>query len=543
MPGSKRLSPSAVNKLSCLLLILTCTGAWAQVNRYAVFFRDKAGTPYSLSNPISFLSQRALDRRNRNEIAVTEADLPVTPAYVDNLRNAGATVLFTSRWFNAAIIQCAVTELSEILDLPEVIRVELVAPGPRPTGGGRMATPARTLETTDTQLALHELNDMHRDGATGEGVLIAVFDSGFRGADTIAAFQHIFNEGRLPAGLMHNLVHGGTNVFGYDDHGTAVWSVIAALKADVFTGGAPHASFMLAVTEDVSTEYRIEEYNWAVAAERADSAGVDVINTSLGYNTFDDPSMNYQPAEMNGQTAIISRAANLAASRGMVVMVSAGNEGSRPWQIITAPADAPVALAIGNVNSNGFRNPSSSTGPSADGRIKPDAMALGTGVSVFRGNGNIGTLTGTSLAAPLATSLAAGLLQLFPELKAEQIISAIRMGATQAGTPDNLAGYGLISYAGSRSFLEGLRADPGVQVFPNPAIGAAVTVRSTNPVALPKARYTIINPNGQLVDAGLLVFDSFNPSVRLNLTKLPSGIYLLRLEWNGGHTASKIIKP
>lgn len=513
----------------------------AQTNRYVVFFQDKAGTPYSLSNPSAFLSARALERRNKNQVHVTPEDLPVTPAYVDNLRNAGATVLYTSRWFNAAIIQCHTSLLSTLIALPGVDRIEQVAHGARPSG--RTIATGRIQEETDAQLAFHHLNEMHLDEARGEGVYIAIFDSGFRGADTIAAFRHVFNQGRLPAGSAFNLVHGGNQVFDYDDHGTAVWSVIAGKKEGAYTGGAHQATFMLAVTEDVSSEYRIEEYNWAVAAERADSAGVDVINTSLGYNTFDDPTMDYTPSDMNGSTAVISRAAFKAAQRGIVVVVSAGNEGARPWQIITAPADARDILAVGNVNSSGVKSPTSSIGPSADGRIKPDVAALGTGVTVLRGNGTIGWVSGTSLSAPLATSLAAGLMQKFPEAKAVDIVRAIKMGASQSGAPDNLLGYGIISYLGARNHLQSMLTGPQLQVYPNPVTNGRVTVISTNPEAIPTAGIQVLLNTGQQVYSGALEFTRENPAYTLSFEHLASGLYFIRLTWPAGTAVIKLINP
>ncbi len=513
----------------------------AQTNRYAVFFQDKSGSPYSISNPSAFLSARALERRNKNQIPVTPEDLPVTPAYVDNLRNAGAVVLYTSRWFNAAIIQCPPSLLPALIALPGVERIEQVAHGARPSG--RAGNSGRIQEVTDTQLTFHHLNEMHADEVRGEGVYIAVFDSGFRGADTIAAFRHVFDEGRLPSGFTFNFVHGGTQVFGFDDHGTAVWSVIAGKKTGSFTGGAYKATFMLAVTEDVSSEYRIEEYNWAAAAERADSAGVDVINTSLGYNTFDDPLMDYAPSEMDGNTAVISRAAFKAAERGIVVVVSAGNEGARSWQIITAPADARNILAVGNVNNSGVKSPTSSIGPSADGRIKPDVAALGTGVAVIRGNGAIGLLSGTSLSAPLAASLAAGLIQLFPDAKAFDIVSAIKMGASQSAMPDNQTGYGIISYIGSRNQLQRIMAEPQLLVYPNPATDGRISVISLNPMAIPAAGFQVFRSTGQMVFSGALEFTHDNPAVPVSFENLASGMYFLRLTWPAGTAVIKIINP
>lgn len=530
-----------VNRWLIATFVLLVGHSYGQDNRYVVFFRDKAGTPYSISSPSAFLSARALERRNKNQVPVTPEDLPVTPSYVDNLRNAGAAVLFTSRWFNAAIIQCPASLLPALLALPGVDRIEQVAHGVRPSG--RASSTGRVQEVTDAQLAFHQLNEMHLDDVRGEGVYIAIFDSGFRGADTLAVFRHVFNEGRLPPGSVFNLVHGGTNVFAYDDHGTAVWSVIAGKKNGSYTGGAYESTFMLAVTEDISSEYRIEEYNWAVAAERADSAGVDVINTSLGYNTFDDPAMDYTPSAMDGNTAVISRAAFMAAQRGIVVVVSAGNEGSRSWQIITAPADARDILAVGNVNSSGIKNPTSSTGPSADGRIKPDVAALGTGVAVVRGNGTIGFISGTSLAAPIATSLAAGLIQKFPGAKASDIVRAIKMGASKSGTPDNLIGYGIISYTGSRNQLQSMLAEPRLQVYPNPVTNGRISIISTNPAAIPAASFQVLLSTGQVIFSGTLEFTQQNPAASLSFNQLTAGLYFLRLAWPAGATVVKIMNP
>jgi serine protease AprX len=537
---------SGMSKWFILFGMLWAGYAEAQVNRYVVFFTDKAGTPYSVSHPASFLSVRALARRSKLNVPVTEEDLPVSPAYVDHLRNAGATVLYTSRWFNAAVVQCPESLLGTLLSLPGVNRIELVAPGPRPSAGGREEDGAgmRTMESTASQLTMHNLNAMHDEGVRGEGIMVGVFDGGFRGADTIAAFRHIFDEGRLEHLLAFNLVTGGNQVFRHDDHGTQVWSVIAAYLPGHFTGGAYKARFMLAVTEDVSTEYRIEEYNWVVAAERADSAGVDVINTSLGYNLFDSPDMNYTPADMNGQTAVISRAAQKAAQRGIVVVVSAGNEGARPWQIITAPADADQILAVGNVNAGRVRSLSSSTGPASDGRIKPDVAALGTGVAVVRGNGVVGTASGTSLSAPLVTSLVAGLLQKFPDRSPAEIIDAIRLGASQSDAPDNQIGYGIIDYLNSRNLLERLSGDAHLQVFPNPMNhDGQLYIRSTNPQISPSVAYQVFTINGMLIQQGTISFTIQQAVVILSFQNLPAGLYLLRLNQNNQWITHKIVKP
>ena len=255
---------------------------------------------------------------------------------------------------------------------------------------------------------------MHADGFRGEGMTIAFLDGGFMGVNTTAAFQELFNEGRYDDVVSHDFVRNTDNVFQYDDHGSQVFSVIAANIADDFTGGAYKANFQLFVTEDASSEYRVEEYNWLFAAERADSAGVDIISSSLGYYDFDIASMNYSTAQMDGKTAVVTQAAQWAADRGIVVVTSAGNEGNIPsWRIITAPADGADVVAVANLTPQGVASSSSSRGPAADGRIKPDLAALGSGVTVVQDNGAIGTASGTSLAAPLITSLIAGVWQNF----------------------------------------------------------------------------------------------------------------------------------
>lgn len=534
-------------KLFLLPLMLgACFYASAQVNRYVVFFKDKAGTPYTVDNPNEFLSGKAIQRRIKHLISATETDLPVTPSYVDDVRNAGATVLYTTRWMNGALVQCDALLLADLLALPHVESIELVAPGPRPVNGGRRGrVKSKTGQHDDEatpQLAMIGIDQMHVDGFRGENMTIAVFDGGFSGADSSTPFQHVFTDGRFNATVSHDFVYGGSDVFQHDDHGTQVWSVIAAYQDGVFTGGAYKAKFQLYVTEDVGTEYRIEEYNWLIAAERADSAGVDIINSSLGYNTFDDPSMDYQPEDMNGNTAVISRAASLAAERGIIVVTSAGNEGAKPWRIITAPADAQDAIAVGNVNFSGIKSPSSSFGPTADGRIKPDVVAPGTLVKVIKANGTVGAASGTSVAAPLVTSLLAGVWQKYPHLFNSMLIEALRISSSQGASPDNSLGFGLPGYQALSQYLNQDIEPLTIQVYPNPVINDTVTIETSNPTELAEAPYTIANSMGQTVAGGNAIFTWSNPRYRVSLSGLHSGIYFLRMAVNGRWQTFKLVK-
>jgi len=537
-----------VSYRAILFFIVGCLAGQsaAQVNRYIVFFKDKAGTPYSINNPAEFLSAKAIQRRAKQGISINDQDLPVTPSYVDEVRNAGATVLYTTRWLNGALIQCDALSLSALLALPPVQGIELVAPGSRPANGGRNGrVKSKTGEHEDAaipQLAQLGIDQMHADGFRGEAMTIAVFDGGFTGADTSAPFQHVFTDGRFNAAVSHDFVYGSSNVFRHDDHGTQVWSVIAGYQPDTFTGGAHKANFQLYVTEDVDTEYRIEEYNWLIAAERADSAGVDVINSSLGYNTFDDPSMNYVPADMDGATAVISRAVNLAANRGIIVITSAGNEGAKPWRIITAPADAEYAVAVGNVNLAGSKSPTSSFGPSADGRIKPDVVALGTSVKVIKANGTVGMASGTSFAAPLVTSLMAGVWQKYPSLFNSELIEALRLSSSQGSSPDNELGYGLPGYAALSQYLERNANPPTLQIYPNPVLNDTLIIETHNPSELAEAPYLLANSMGQTVALGNASFTWSNPRYVVDLSAIQPGMYYLRIAANSKWVSYKIIK-
>jgi subtilisin family serine protease len=518
----------------------------AQVNRYIVFFKDKAGTPYSINNPSAFLSEKAIQRRTKQGISVNEQDLPVTPSYVDEVRNAGATVLYTTRWMNGALIQCDASLLSTLLAMPFVQAIERVAPGPRPVDGGRSGkVKSKTSQQEDAatpQLAQIGIDQMHADGFRGEPMTIAVFDGGFSGADTSAPFQHVFTEERFNATVSHDFVYGGEDVFRHDDHGTQVWSVIAGYQEGTFTGGAHKATFQLYVTEDVDTEYRIEEYNWLIAAERADSAGVDVINSSLGYNTFDDFSMDYDPAEMDGTTAVVSRAASLATDRGIIVVTSAGNEGAKAWRIITAPADAQYAVAVGNVNLEGAKSPSSSFGPSADGRIKPDVVALGTSVKVIKANGTVGTASGTSLAAPLVTSLIAGVWQKFPDRLNRELIEALRLSSSQGTAPDNSLGYGLPGYRAISQYLEHSSELPTIQIYPNPVLNDTLVIETLNPAELSEVTYLLANSMGQTIASGNASFTWNALRYVVNLSGIQPGMYFLRIAARGKGVSYKIVK-
>lgn len=532
-------------KFGLLMLLITaalCTEA--QVNRYMVFFKNKTSTPHAVSNPQTFLSQRAIDRRIKQGITISEQDLPVNPAYVQGVKNTGAQVFFKTRWMNGVLMQCDQELVDDVTALAYVDRVELVAPNARLGNGRRKvsvkAKSSKVSDATQTQLEQLNIDDMHQQGIHGEGMIVGIFDAGFLGVDEGVPFQSVITESRINLAASHDFVGNSGDVFQYDDHGTEVFSVIAAYQNGVFTGGAYKAKYQLYVTEDAATEYRIEEYNWLFAAERADSAGVDVVNSSLGYNTFDDDAMNYPKSALDGKTTVVTKAAQWLADRGVLIVCSAGNEGNNGWQLITPPADAEDVLAVASVDPNGMRAGSSSKGPSADNRIKPDVAAMGVGTSVILPNGSVGNASGTSLASPLITSFATGVWQKYPELTNKEIMTLIRRSGSLANSPNNLLGHGIPDFNKIGTYLESLEKNP-FDVYPNPFLDSIV-IKPFSPGFVSNCVAILTTADGKKIFETKLSFSREQPSKLAKLPDLTSGIYILRLQWDSGMQTIKLVK-
>jgi hypothetical protein len=525
-------------KLAAFLLI-SFSGYSQTFNRYFVSFKDKNQTPYSISNPAQFLSAKSIARRARENFATTSEDLPVDPTYVAQVKATGASVFFTSRWFNGVLVQMDETLIPSVASLPFVSKVELVAHGKKLLGGRKAAVESSSTTSTVSnqfQLQMIGLDEMHNAGYLGEGIDVAVFDAGFIGTNTTAPFQHLFTTGRIKD--VKNFVKNTSDVYSDYDHGTEVLSVMAAYQAGVYEGGAYQANYFLYETEDVYSEYRIEEYNWAFAAERADSAGVDVINSSLGYNTFDDPAMDYTYADMNGRTSVIARAARKAFERGILVVVAGGNEGGNAWKYITTPADADGVIASGSVDFNSNRSGFSSIGYSSDGRVKPDVCALGSGASIILYNGSLGSASGTSLACPLIASLVVGLRQVIPNASAREIYKLVINSASQAYLPDAYRGFGIPDFSRARELAS--IPSPWV-VFPNP-VEDEVRIFFSHPDGQP-VRIEFFSSLGQeMATFQLPVTWNVNPIVIPLSSSLPSGVYFVKVSTFSNTTTVKILK-
>ncbi|MGY3087192.1 serine protease AprX [Hymenobacter sp. UYAg731] len=545
------------------VLAVAPASAQGTVRRHLVYFRDKAGTPFSVAQPQAFLSARALARRTRQGIAVLPRDLPVSPAYVAQIRavSGGPQVLYTSRWFNAAVVSCDSLTLGRIMALPQVSRASTLNRASRVPGPFTLPTQlpepaARNTAATRAQYGpAYRQNQqigalaMHDAGFRGDGMQIAVFDAGFPGADQISALQPLFLEQRLAS--TRNFVDGGNSVYGRSDHGTNCLSTMAANQPGFFIGTAPKATFHLCITEDVYSEHPIEEANWLAAAEYADSVGVDVISSSLGYTDFDAPSVSYTYADMTGRNAISSRAATMAARVGMLVVSAAGNEGNHAWRYISAPADADSIMTVGAVDSLGNHAFFSSYGPTADGRIKPTLSAMGLATAVLSPNGGAFRGNGTSFACPVLAGMAAGFWQANPTLTAQQVIVALRSTATQAATPDNTLGYGIPNFVTAYNALHpsapldtvspAANAAGALGVYPNPIGNGLLTLVLPAALRGQPLRVRVLDARGAVVVQRQLLATN-DGETPLRLGPLAKGSYICEVSAGSTRRTVKFVQ-
>jgi serine protease AprX len=462
------------------VFVLIATSVWLSLFsqqskpvKWWVEFSDKNNSPYCTCRPAEFLSARALERRARAGIAVVENDLPVNPAYLKSLETAGAVIHNTSRWLNAAAIIADTATANKLANLLFVKKVQYVGPDipirnppnrpPKkraPLEEVPIAQGASVAGFAALQNSLLGVPLLHAVGSRGNGIWVAVMDGGFTDADTLTLFDSVALQGRLYEGW--DFVERDGAVFESAAHGTSVLSVMAGNLPGYFVGTAPEATYFLLKTEDTGGEFPIEEANWIAAAEWADSLGADILNASLGYTVFNDTTLSHKYAVLDGRTAIGSRGAAIAATKGMIVCNSAGNSGDEAWTYIGVPSDAPGVISVGAVEHDGSRASFSSQGPTADGRIKPDLVAPGAMVVVAGATGaELDVSNGTSIASPMLAGALASLWSAFPEKTAAEILDAVFVGADQANAPDTLRGYGLPDMAGAWLTLSGFLNENG----------------------------------------------------------------------------------
>lgn len=440
--------------------------------RYRVYLKDKKGSPYSVKRPEEFLSQKAIERRNKQKLVIDETDLPVNRTYLDKVESCGVRLINCSKWNNTVVVQTEDTTVMEkVVSLSCVDSVRKVATYtslPEPDkertksvvnlGGDpeeksffagfkddlieRHLTSSYKYGNAYNQIKMLNGIKLHEQGYRGEGMTIAVIDGGFRNADVIPYFKNTKILGAKDFAFI------GGNPYEEEEHGTMVLSCIGANCRGQIIGTAPEASFWLLRSEDGHSEQMVEEDNWCAAVEFADSVGADVVSTSLGYTEYDNKSDNVRYWELDGHTRLISKSASMGASKGMVLCQAAGNEGSYSrWKLISAPADGEDILTVGALTPKGEIAYFSSLGNSADNRIKPDVCAQGEECCVIDRDGEITTADGTSFATPITSGMVACYWQAHPELTAKEIISLIRSNGNNASHPNNVYGYGIPDYA------------------------------------------------------------------------------------------------
>ncbi|MFN3782743.1 MAG: S8 family peptidase [Spirosomataceae bacterium] len=428
-----------------ILLVFLSFASYGQL-KVVVKFKDKNNSSYSSLPATTYLGEKSLVRRSVQNIPLTAFDFPPNPNYLQAIKENGGTILYTSRWLNAALVACSEESLKNILTLPFVSGLETAGDI---RSGGKLAQhellSPESFGLAENQLSMLESQKAFDLGFKGKGILIAIFDSGFESIQTMPAFSHLFTDKKIK--FTYDFVANNDNVFDDDDHGTMVLSCISGVLPNEFSGTAPEAEVALFRTEDVETETKIEEFYWLLAAEKADSLGADIINSSLGYSIFDTPAQNYSYNDMIGNKALITRAANWAAKAGILVVTSAGNEGRSSWRYITAPADGDSVLSVGAVNASQVIASFSSVGPSAKGTIKPEIVAQGQSTAVIPPTNSVRFANGTSFSSPLIAGFAACIKQAFPYLTAYELRETIIQSGSQALSPDNIKGYGVPTFS------------------------------------------------------------------------------------------------
>ncbi|MDW3210597.1 MAG: S8 family peptidase [Reichenbachiella sp.] len=542
------------NKVFLIYLVLCVSTqmAVAQSDRYVVYFTDKANSSYSIDNPAAYLSAKAIERREDQSIAISSEDLPVNSSYINAVKNTGAETYFTSRWMNAVLVEATTEEIEAIEALDQVLKTEYAAPGqklngtPDPVNNIRLDEEPSNVANinSDKQISMLGANLMHDDGMTGKDVWIAVFDDGFLDANKSSVFAHTFENQKLND--VFDFTTGGQDVFQYDDHGTGTWSCLGASWSSTFVGTGYDANISLYITEDVSSEYRIEEYNWLFAAERADSAGVDIITSSLGYSDFDDASMDYTVEDLDGNTSVISKAAAMAIERGILVVTSAGNSGnSSTWPYISMPADVENIISVGALDEEYNLVSFSSVGPTADNRIKPEVVAMGYQTTVLGGGNTMVKKNGTSFAAPLIAGFAAGLWQKFPTLTNLELRDLILTASDNFASPDNKVGYGLPNYnsaIGEEPLAVTKYSEDALTVYPNPATGDHINIRIEKGSVPMPLKLKLYSQSGKLLNEKTIKRTRKGQITELNFNQSGQGIYFLQIESESYFKNVKILR-
>lgn len=553
-----------------ILLLFTCILAHAAIAQkdksYAFWieFNTKDTGTQVLSKPEALFTEKCIDRRYKYKIPFDYYDIPVSSSNKEKLTGKGYKILAQSRWLNAVTIKATYKEVADSLKgwkfIKQVVYLGELDLKDSVTKQRDLSEMISMLEAkfddikkkkkdtlwygkASAQNLMLNIQVLHNRGFDGTGIDIAVIDAGFKNARFLPHFKHLFDSARILG--TWDFVAAEENVFDDDDHGLSVFSCIGAKKPFEYVGTATQANFWLLRTEQAATEQLLEEALWVQAVEFADSVGVDIINSSLGYNLFDDKSMNHKQKELNGQTAIISRGASIASSRGLLIVNSAGNEGDNKWRQIGFPADANGILTVGSVDQKLNHSLFSSIGPSADKRIKPDVVAMGENTYVVSGSGTVHQGNGTSYSSPIMAGVTACLLQSNIEATPEQMIKALQLSSHQYYIPDKFEGYGLPDAALADTILKSM-----VNMYTGDKCLDARWLKDKNAhlvVYVKQPQKIKILVSDELGTFSYELFEKIkSPGVNRfpvkKTAKLPDGVYEIKVMFNGGVNSFKIIK-
>lgn len=536
-----------LRKFTLLLLLGFAINSYGQEDAW-IYLKDKTNVSNALENPLTILTQKAIDRKQKHNIIIDERDIPVDESYISDLKlQAGITVVAKSKWFNAVHVRGTEENVNALVTLPYVERIDFANKSLNSQSRSAAIKDKTQIEEqktafnygdTQNQVEMINVDNLHVDDFTGEGITIAVMDSGFHNVNTMGAFQRLRANGDLLDG--YDFVNRNPDVYANtsSSHGTRVLSTMAGFIQDEYVGTAPDASYYLFLTEDVGSENPVEESYWVEAAERADSLGVDMINTSLGYRLFDNSNYDYTPADMNGQVTFISKGASIAAEKGILVVVSAGNAGASAWQTVGAPADSPNVLSIGGVDADGNYVLFSSQGGAAQvGYQKPDVVARAGNTFVVNETNTITQNNGTSFSGPIVCGGIASLWQALPNVSSTEIMDYVRQSASQFTAPDDFLGYGIPDLDLARrlalSIDESLIED--FSFYPNPVKGE-LNIRI--PSRFQEVEVLVYNQLGQQVLSQLLS----EASKTIHVSHLVSGIYLMKFSTETTSKTFKFIK-
>jgi len=541
---NKPCKQGGVFTVTLLFFMATCQLNGQGDYYYRVFFKDKGENSTGNTTLTELLSPRAVERRNKAGITQPDyRDLPVWTNYLKQISEKGFNLHCTSKWMNSALFRSFIAaDINVLLDLPFVSDVLIVKrPGSKSNYINKLdfTEEVDNLPPFDRPITMVNGYPLHNSGYDGKNILIAVLDGGFLYGDQISSLIHLRSRNGIK--YVYDFVNNSELVYTSSTHGTAVLSILAGKLEGTIEGTATGADYLLLRTEDITSEYPCEEDFWAAGAEFADSSGADIISSSLGYYEFDDPALNYKFSDADGNTAFITRVADIAASKGILVVNSAGNERNNAWQRIIFPADGDSVLASAAVDGNNYISTFSSSGPSADRRIKPDISTMGVSVPIQTHPSLVTRGSGTSFSCPVLSGMAACLMQAIPEAGNYDIIKALRKSANRYNTPDSLYGYGIPDMVTALTELQNefIRIAGDIVASPNPTKGDFELIFSQPPGQFTLEIFSM---------TGTLIFRKKFPEYvgrRIIITELQNrsqGIYLIRFITGSGTNVQKVIK-